>query len=654
MKQLNHAINAIRINGIEAVNKAKSGHPGIVLGAAPTLATLFANHFTFLPDQPDYFNRDRFVLSAGHGSALLYSVLAACQFKGVNIADLASFRQLNSAFAGHPERHELSGIEVTTGPLGQGVANAVGLAIAEARLNKLTKGVIDHYTYCLFGDGCFQEGIFHEVVSVASFYNLKKLILIYDANDVQLDGPTADSESLNPKKYFEALNFDCHWVNDGEDVAAIDQALTKAKQSDRPSVIIVKSIIGIYSPKANSNTVHGAPLSTEEIAVVRNELNYSAPAFSYDQEVYQAFDGLKIRGLASYQDYQKRFEQFVQQNPEQANWLRQLENNKFDLSFLNELDKFNKTNEATRNLVGQVYQLVTECNPTITTLNCDLSVSTKIIHSGKPKADANNHEAPNWNLGVRELGMMGINNGITAHGGILGVGSTFLAFADYTKPALRVGAISSLPTLTVFSHDSIMVGEDGPTHQPIEQLAMLRATPNVYVARPCNVSEIAAAFELWLTNEQRHPVVITSSRHNFTIHESSLTQARKGGYIIYGSQEYASDITILATGSEVALAVDVAKLLEQKNITVRVVSLWCWELFQQQPHDYVDKILGTGTKVSLELGCTMGWNNFADYCLGIDHFGASAKGEDLLKAWKITPADVAEDIEVILKNEADL
>lgn len=654
MKQLNHAINAIRINGIEAVNQAKSGHPGIVLGAAPTLATLFANHFTYLPDQPDYFNRDRFVLSAGHGSALLYAILAACQFKGVNIADLASFRQLNSAFAGHPERHELSGIEVTTGPLGQGVANAVGLAIAEARLNELTKGVIDHYTYCLFGDGCFQEGIFHETVSVASFYRLKKLILIYDANDVQLDGPTANSESLDPQKYFEALNFDCHFVNDGEDIAAIDQALTRAKQSDRPSVIIVKSILGIHSPKAGSNVAHGSPLSPEEIQLVRKELNYFAPNFSYDPTVYQAFDGLKKRGLASYQNYQQRFEQFVQQNPEQANWLRELEHQKFDLSFLNQLDNFKKTNEATRNLVGQVYQLVTQSNPTITTLNCDLSVSTKIIHAGKEKANANNYQAPNWNLGVRELGMMGINNGITAHGGILGVGSTFLAFADYVKPALRVGAISHLPTLTIFSHDSIMVGEDGPTHQPIEQLAMLRSMPNVYVARPCNVSEIAAAFELWLTNREQNPVVMASSRHNFTIHESNLTDARKGGYIIYGSKEYASDITILATGSEVPLAIEVAQLLEEKKITVRVVSLWCWELFQQQSTDYVEQILGTGIKISLELGSTMGWSSFADYCLGIDHFGTSAKGEDILKAWKITPADISEDIETILKNEADL
>lgn len=652
MNDLSGVINAIRINGIEAITNAQSGHPGIVLGAAPTLVTLFANHLNYCANDPYYFNRDRFILSAGHGSALLYAIITACQLQGTNIADLSSFRQLNSSYAGHPERNILPGIEVTTGPLGQGVANAVGMAIAEARLNHLyqinNQGVVDHYTYCLFGDGCFQEGIFHEAISIASHYQLQKLILIYDANDVQLDGPTSNSESLDPQKYFAAMNFDCHLVVDGENFTAIDQAITKAKKSAQPSVIIVKSIIGAHSSKAGLAAAHGAPLSVSEIQNLRAKFNYKTPAFSYPQQVYQAFQQFHKRSQLHRQAFENRLATLLRDNPKKGNQLQSLINQKFSCQWNQQIPHLSIPSQlASRELVGEVYQLVTQNNPTITTLNCDLSSSTKIAHYRQPLANRHNYAAANWNLGVREFAMMAINNGMTAHGGVLGVGSTFLVFADYFKAALRLSALSHLPTMTVLSHDSIMVGEDGPTHQPIEQLWMLRAIPNLLVTRPCNVSEITVAFELWLNNNPSSPVVIVSSRQKFTIHKSSCQQARKGGYVIYGPKKGPTDLTILATGSEVPLAIAAAKIIAQQKITIKVVSLWCLQLFQKQSKKYTKQVLGTGIKVSLELGSTIGWKAFADDCLGIDHFGLSANANDLVQKWKMTPKGVAKKLMTI-------
>ncbi|MDQ0514302.1 transketolase [Mycoplasmoides fastidiosum] len=634
--QLLKAINAIRVVGVEAVAAANSGHPGIVLGAAPILATLFANHINFDVKDPHYFNRDRFVLSAGHGSALLYALFAAIQMKDVHVGDLKNFRQLNSVYAGHPERNHLPGVEMTTGPLGQGVGAAVGMAIAEAHLSALFKAnnqsVVDHYTYCLFGDGDFQEGIFHEALSVAAYYNLSKLILIYDSNNIQLDGPTSGSEILDHQKYFEAFNIDYHLVTDGDDPVAIDQALQAAKAANRPSVIEVKTVIGAHSPKANSSAVHGAPLSAEEIVCLRENLEYTAAPFSYDAAVYQAFDGLHTRTQATKEQYQERLEALATTDPEQFGLFNQISHNEFDLSFTETALALNYVNEASRNIVGDVYQLVTKTNPTLITLNADLSVSTKIIHKNQPFASATDHAAPNWNMGVRELAMQAINNGISAHGGVLAAGSTFLAFADYTKPAIRLGAINELNTLTVFSHDSITVGEDGPTHQPIEQLAMLRATPHVYVARPSNVAETTAALELWLQKDAKNPVVITSSRAPFKIIESNMKDVRRGAYVIYGTAYTQPDVMLYATGSEVELAVQLAEFLETKNLTVQVVSFWCTKLFDEQDIEYKKSILQHRYTFSLEFGATLGWKKYARYSWGIDRFGLSAPAGDVVKA----------------------
>ncbi|WP_391591647.1 Transketolase [[Mycoplasma] cavipharyngis] len=652
---LKKAINAIRITGVEAVGVANSGHPGIVLGAGPLLTTLFANHLNFDVSDPNYFNRDRFILSAGHGSALLYALFAAIKMPNVNVKDLSSFRQLNSIFAGHPERNLLTGVELTTGPLGQGVASAVGFAIAEAHLSAMFKvndqSVVDHYTYCLFGDGCFQEGVFHEALAVAGFYQLSKLILIYDSNNVQLDGYTNATENIDHQKYFESLNFDYHFVADGEDLGAINKAIIAAKKSNRPSIIEVKTIIGNFSAKANSSAVHGAPLSASEIESLRKTLKYTTEPFTYDQEVYDAFNDLHQRSQEHHQQFLTRLELFKTKNPEQADLITKILKNQFDLSFIDQAATLSYNKEASRNIMGDVYQLATQVNPTLITLNADLSTSTKIIHKNQPYANASDHTAPNWNVGVREFAMQAINNGISAHGGILAAGSTFLAFVDYLKAGLRLGAINHLNTLTIFSHDSLTVGEDGPTHQPIEQLAMLRATPNIYVARPCNAIEAAVALELWLDQKTAAPVVITTSRAPFKILSAEIDLVKKGAYVIYGSAHTQPQVVLFATGSEVELAIAVAEFLENKNVTVQVISFWCHKLFDQQDVEYRKSILNHRFTFSIELGATANWRKYARYVWGVDRYGLSAPGQNILNVLNFTAEKLATKIlKILAKN----
>lgn len=654
---LNQAITAIRVAGIEAVSQANSGHPGIVLGAAPILATLYANHMNFDVSNPHYFNRDRFVLSAGHGSALLYALFAALKIPGANVSELKNFRQLNSVYAGHPERDLLAGVEMTTGPLGQGVASAVGMAIAEAHLHAMFKtqnsAVVDHYTYCLFGDGCMQEGIFHEALSIASYYNLKKLILLYDSNDIQLDGPTKNSECINKQKYFEALNFDYQLVLDGNDPKAIDTAIALAKTTDKPSIIEIKTIIGLYSPKANSASVHGAPLSKDEIAVVRKNLNYNFPSFTYDQDVYAAFLNFHSRSQNNYQKYLEAEKQLEQDDSKKAELFKKIKNNQFCSNFISTVfEQLSFDHEASRNIVGKIYQHVMNANPTFITLNADLSCSTKIIATNKSFASANDHGGVNWNVGVRELAMQALLNGITAHGGMLGVGSTFLAFADYTKPAMRLGAINKLKTLTVFSHDSISVGEDGPTHQPIEQLAMFRATPEICLCRPSNLEEAVYAFVYWIKHAKA-PVVITTSRAAYKVPKVDLNQIEnieKGAYVVYKKAKEV-DLSLLATGSEVAVAIAVADELAKHNVHAEVISVWSWEIYMNflATNQESESIFSSDIRFSIEYGSTMGWEFFDCIPIGIDEFGKSAPADQVAHELEV---DVNAIVELILETYA--
>lgn len=625
-------INAIRMLGIEMVTKANSGHPGIVLGAAPIMYTLFKNHLRFYKDDLNFINRDRFVLSAGHGSALLYATMLVAGYPSININDIKDFRQINSKTSGHPEPHLLNGVDIGTGPLGQGAAISVGLAIAEANLNKRYHGLIDHYTYCLLGDGCMEEGVTHEALAIAGRFKLKKLIWIYDSNNVQLDGDVADSTITNFGKVVKANGWNYILVSDGNNTDLINKAIIEAKNSDRPTFIEVKTIIGYASSLANSCKSHGAALSESEVEQVRKNLFYPYKKFELPQNILKSFTATHNLNKTHYQQYLKALNNLKKTNPELFKQYQFEMNNEFKLRIdsFNDFNKQNKDVEATRNICGLVVNKIAEENGNFLIINDDLSGSTKVKANSNSKFDFNNYAGQNINIGVREFAGVDLVAGIVAHGGLKAVSSTFLTFADYCKAAIRLSAINQIPILTVFSHDSITVGEDGPTHQPIEQLTMLRSIPNVITFRPANFAETYNAF-LYALTSKRTPVNIITSRSTFKQSKPNIKEVDSGNGFYFVKNTKNAKVNLIATGSDVGLCLNVAEILDQQKIFTNVISITSLEILRKKKVQFKKVISKCKNNIAIEAGTTYMWYEFVDKVIGINVFGKSGKPQDVEK-----------------------
>lgn len=622
-------IKSLRVLGAEIITKAKSGHPGIVLGAAPIAHTLFTRHLNIDSNDEKWFNRDRFILSAGHGSVLLYMMLHFSGF-GITINDLTEFRQKGSLTPGHPEYGHTPGVEMTTGPLGQGFASAVGMAIAEshlaAKFNKPNLDIVDHNTYVLCGDGDLQEGVAMEAASLAGHLKLNKLIVLYDSNDIQLDGVVslANTESIENK--FKAMNWNYIRVEDGNDVEEIDEAIKKAKNSkSQPTLIEVKTIIGYGAPTSGECSVHGKPLSDEEVQILKNNLDYNQMSFAVPQEVREFYkNNVKERGSQANSNWNFIMAQFAKKYNEEYELLNHYMFDDFRIEDYDDLPEFEVgSSVSTRTVMGKVMDWASSKLPNLIGGSADLSSSTMIKGAGGIYGGVN-LIGRNIKFGVREHAMGAIANGITLHGGLRGFCSGFFVFSDYLKPAIRLAAIMKIPTMFLFSHDSLCVGEDGPTHQPVEQLAMFRSMPNINVFRPADAKEMASAMILTLENKE-NPTIIVSTRQNLPVLDcTNLEGVSKGAYIVFEPKGTPGSL-LITCGSELNLCISVAKKLEEENIFTRVVSMPSMDLFERQSEEYKNKVMPKRItkRMAVEMGASMPWYKYASVVHGIDEFGKS-------------------------------
>ena len=653
------SVNAIKVLGVDAINKAKSGHPGVVMGAAPMAYSLFTKHLRVNPKKTDWINRDRFVLSAGHGSMLLYSLLHLSGFEDVSLEEVKNFRQWGSKTPGHPEFGHTKGIDATTGPLGQGISTAVGMALAErylaAKYNKEGYNLFDHYTYVICGDGDIMEGVASEASSFAAVQKLNKLVVLYDSNDICLDGETKDAFSENVRARYEAYGWNTILVEDGSDVEAVNAAIEQAKKSDKPTLIEVKTIIGAGSPnRQGTNGVHGAPLGDEETALFRKEIGWENEPFDIPADVYADFKAnVADRGESEYAKWEKLYADYKAAYPELAAELEEALTREDIKHLSKESFSFKNVGEAqaTRNSSQDAINSVAAVLPTFFGGSADLSHSNMTFIKGDNLQDDAHRTERNVQFGVREFAMATVLNGLMLHGGVRVFGGTFFVFSDYLKGALRLSALQNLPVTYVFTHDSIAVGEDGPTHEPIEHLASLRTIPNTYVFRPADATETQAAWYLSQKTNDR-PTSIVLTRQNLPILEnSSFEKVAKGAYVVY---ETAADFDtiLIATGSEVALAIDVARELEKDGSKVRVVSMPSVELFEEQSKEYKEELLPLNIRrrVSLEMGNSALWYKYVGLdglAIGIDKFGASAPANKVIEEYGFTVEAVVEKI----KNE---
>lgn len=653
------SVNAIKVLGVDAINKAKSGHPGVVMGAAPMAYSLFTKHLRVNPKKTDWINRDRFVLSAGHGSMLLYSLLHLSGFEDVSLEEVKNFRQWGSKTPGHPEFGHTKGIDATTGPLGQGISTAVGMALAErylaAKYNKEGYNLFDHYTYVICGDGDIMEGVASEASSFAAVQKLNKLVVLYDSNDICLDGETNDAFSENVRARYEAYGWNTILVEDGASVEAVNAAIEQAKKSDKPTLIEVKTIIGAGSPnRQGTNGVHGAPLGDEETALFRKEIGWENEPFDIPADVYADFkDNVADRGESEYAKWEKLYADYKAAYPELAKELEEALTREDIKHLTKESFSFKNVGEAqaTRNSSQDAINSVAAVLPTFFGGSADLSHSNMTFIKGDNLQDDAHRTERNVQFGVREFAMATVLNGLMLHGGVRVFGGTFFVFSDYLKGALRLSALQNLPVTYVFTHDSIAVGEDGPTHEPIEHLASLRTIPNTYVFRPADATETQAAWYLSQKTNDR-PTSIVLTRQNLPILEnSSFEKVAKGAYVVY---ETAADFDtiLIATGSEVALAIDVARELETDGSKVRVVSMPSVELFEEQSKEYKEELLPLNIRrrVSLEMGNSALWYKYVGLdglAIGIDKFGASAPANKVIEEYGFTVEAVVEKI----KNE---
>jgi transketolase len=639
------AVSAIRSTAIDVVNKAKSGHPGMALGSAPILFTLFSKHLIANPKDPMWINRDRFILSAGHASSLLYTMLHVSGYE-LSMDDLKSFRQLGSLTPGHPEYKHTKGIDATSGPLGQGIAQAVGVAMAERAVAAQYKDgdkLISHYTYALCGDGCLQEGLSQEAISLAGHHRLNKLILMYDSNNVTLDGGLGLSFSEDVKTRFLASEWDVLEVKDGNDLDAIDKAICKAKESvDKPTLIIVHTIIGYGSEKQGTCKVHGNPLGEEDGAHAKAVYGYNYPAFTIPQEVYNLFkEGFAKRGEVAEEAWKRAYASYSKANPEVIKVFENAFMGNVDAYLVEEPVFANDNGDSSRVASGKILNDLHHQIPFIMGGSADVagSVMTKITDGVNFTKET--PAGRNINFGIREFAMACAQNGMLLHGGVKTYVGAFLVFSDYMKAAIRMAALSKLPGIYLFSHDSIAVGEDGPTHQPIEQLAMLRSIPNVNVIRPCDSRETYAAWKLALESQDT-PTALILSRQGLPMLSSSIEGVAKGAYVISEASKKAEAI-LVATGSEVSLAIAAQKLLLEKGVDVSVVSMPSTFFFDKQSESYQRKVLSLPKEkiISVEMMSTFGWHKYAGYTYGIDTFGTSAPAKDAIKAFHFLPEDLA-------------
>ena len=654
------AVNTIRFLAVDMVEAARSGHPGLPMGGAAMGYILWSRFLKHCPDTPGWPDRDRFVLSAGHGSALLYALL---HLSGYDIAleDLKQFRQWGSKTPGHPEFRHTPGVETTTGPLGQGFANAVGMALAEARLaaefNRPGFNIVDHHTYVYAGDGCMMEGVSSEAASLAGHLKLGKLICLYDDNQVTIDGGTEISFTEDVGKRFEAYRWHVLRVDDGNDMIAVQKAIERARADERPSLIMIRTQIGFGSPgKQGTPEAHGSPLGAAEARLAKERLSWPAePAFYVPVEVYAHFREQK-KGLAEQKaSWDRLMEDYARQYPDLfAQWERWLSGQVGGAPAADPaLWEFLRP-AATRAASGQIMQVLARYLPNLIGGSADLNASTKTYLKGRGDFQADHRSGNNINFGVREHAMGAVLSGIALHGGFHCFGSTFLVFFDYMKPAVRLAALMGLPVIYIFTHDSVAVGEDGPTHQPLEQLANLRSIPNLHVVRPADGRETAAAW-LHALNRSRGPTALILSRQDLPQLKGTGQNASKGGYVLSPEIADRLDLVLISSGSEVDLALMAQQVLSEKGFGVRVVSLPCRELFLEQDETYRQKVLpGEAVlRVIIEAALPMGWERFIGgegRIIGLDTFGASAPGDLVMKKMGFTVDNIVRQAEEMLQR----
>ncbi len=646
-----NTINSIRILSADQIQKANSGHPGTPMGAAPQAFVLWDRMMNYNPSNPKWINRDRFVLSGGHASAMIYSLLHLYGF-GLSLDELKNFRQLGSKTPGHPEYGHTVGVETTTGPLGQGLANGVGFAIAESYLaqkfNRPGFPVIDHYTYVMCGDGCLMEGITGEASSLAGTLKLGKLIVLYDSNKITIEGSTDIAFTEDVIQRYNAYGWHTQTVEDGTDIEAITKAVINAKADPRPSFIKVNSIIGFGCPqKAGKASAHGEPLGAENLAEAKKVLGMPEEAFALPAGVYEHTAEVAKKGAESEKQWNDLFAAYRTAYPELASEWDQWFSGCCDPSIFEDSDLWSfEGDNATRNTCGTVLNKLAAKIPNLIGGSADLAPSNKSYMKGRGDFSAEDRSGANLHFGVREHAMAAITNAMALHGGLRPYCATFFIFSDYMKNAMRLSAMMKIPATYILSHDSIGVGEDGPTHQPIEQLTGLRAIPNLLVFRPADGKETVAAWQTAL-NDGR-PTCIVTTRQNLPTYANSGKDALKGGYIIADSEKQMPDILLMASGSEVQQMMEAKEVLKEKGIDARVVSMPCFELFEDQDSDYKEMVLPSSVRarIAMEAGATMPWYRYVGLdgtVIGLDHFGASAPYKKLFPLFGITTEHVVEE-----------
>ena len=653
MKQVTHTdlANAIRFLSIDAVQKANSGHPGMPMGMADVCTVLFRHFLKFDPSRPDWINRDRFVLSAGHGSMLLYALLHLTGYKSVSLDDIKNFRQLNSICAGHPEYEKGTGIETTTGPLGQGIANAVGFAISEEILkSKKGKDIYNHKTYVVAGDGCLMEGISHEALSLAGHLKLKNLVMFFDNNSISIDGPTSLAVSDNYKKRLEAYGWDYIDIN-GHNEKQIFKAIKKCQNAKRPTVIACKTTIGFGSPnKSGKSSSHGSPLGDEEIQLVRKKLKWKHAPFEIPKEILQEWRSVGEKGKRELKKWEKKAGSKLKK-------ITHKNSQKLTKLFVDAKNMAIKESKpmATRKSSEDILNLLTVHIPELIGGSADLAGSNNTKTKSQKIIKPGNFAGSYIHYGVREHAMCGIMNGIALHGELIPYGGTFLVFSDYCKPSIRLSALMKQRVVYVMTHDSIGLGEDGPTHQPVEQIAGLRAIPNLNVFRPADTIETIECWDLAL-RQTNTPSVLSLTRQNLKLLRTNNDQINKcsyGAYEIYRSNPEIN-LTIIATGSEVEIAVEASQQLAKENIHSKVISMPCQELFEQQESSYKKNLLEeTTAKISIEAASTMGWKKYTGNQgveLGIDTFGKSAPYKKIYEHFKLTSNNIIQQAKKIIQK----
>jgi transketolase len=647
----NVSVNAIRFLGVDAINKANSGHPGVVMGAAPMAYALFTKQMHITPEAPNWLNRDRFVLSAGHGSMLLYALLHLTGYEDTSMEELKAFRQWGSKTPGHPEFGHTAGVDATSGPLGQGISTAVGFALAErflaAKYNKEGFPIFDHYTYAIAGDGDFMEGVSAEAASFAGHQKLDKLIVLYDSNNICLDGELDDAMTENVRARYEAYGWYTALVEDGTDVEAINIAIEAAKTSGKPSLIEVKTVIGHGAPtKGGTNAAHGAPLGAEETAAAREALGWTYEPFDIPSSVYADFKAnVADRGAAAHEAWTQLVADYQAAYPAEGAELAAILAGKDPVAITPADFPALEAgfSQATRNSSQDALNVIASKLPTFLGGSADLAHSNMTYIKGEGLQDADHVLNRNIQFGVREFAMGAILNGMALHGGLRVYGGTFFVFSDYVKAAVRLSALQGLPVTYVFTHDSIAVGEDGPTHEPIEQLPGLRALPNLNVIRPADARETQAAWHL-AVNSSSTPTALVLTRQNLTVEEGTdFDKVAKGDYVVYEAAGF--DTILLASGSEVNLAVKAAKELEAAGTKVRVVSVPSMELFDAQDAVYKEEILPNAVRrrVAIEMAASLSWYKYVGLdgkVIGIDKFGASAPAQTVIDNYGFTVENV--------------